>query len=79
MTEGLKDKIEIGKFTEYYPDGVLDLLQKSNCYSFATYELEQFLYGDNATRQEENKIILETDEPDVSAFFKLLVMNGAKE
>jgi hypothetical protein len=55
----------------------LDFLQEINCYGLSPSELEQFLY-DISTKVEGNKIILTTDESEVSAFFKLMLEKGAK-
>ena len=78
LTEGLKDKVKIGETTDRFPDDVLDLLRKTNCYSLAPYELEHFLYEDTVTQQKDDKIIIKTDESEVSAFFKLMITKGAK-
>ena len=77
LTEGLKDKIEIGTSYDRFGDDVMDLLRGTNCYSLGPSELEQFLY-DTHTQVEGDKIILKTNESDVSAFFKLMITNGAK-
>ena len=77
LTEGLSDKIDIGTSRDRFGDDVMDLLQKTNCYGFSPSELEQFLY-DISTKVEGNKIILTTEESEVSAFFKLMLEKGAK-
>ncbi len=77
LTEGLRDKIEIGTFRDRFGDSVIDLLRKTECYIFSPSELEHFLY-DTHTRVEGDKIILTTDELEVSAFLKLMIEKGAK-
>jgi hypothetical protein len=77
LTAGLKDKIDIGTSRDRFGDDVLDLLKETNCYSLSPSELEHFLY-DTHTRVEGDKIILKTEESEVSAFLKLMVNNGAK-
>jgi hypothetical protein len=77
LTEGLRDKIDIGTSRDRFGDDVLDFLQEINCYGLSPSELEQFLY-DISTKVEGNKIILTTDESEVSAFFKLMLEKGAK-
>lgn len=77
LTKGLKDKIDIGTSRDRFGDNVLDLLRETNCYSLSPSELEHFLY-DTHTRVEGNKMILTTDESEVSAFFKLMIEKGAK-
>jgi hypothetical protein len=77
LTEGLRGKIEIGTSLDRFGDNVLDLLRETNCYILGPSELEHFLYDIN-TRVEGDKIILTTDEFEVSAFFKLMITKGAK-
>lgn len=77
LIEGLAGKVEIGTPRERFGDDVLDLLRKTNCYGFSPIELEQFLY-DHRFQLEGDKLILTTDESDVSAFFKLMIEKGAK-
>lgn len=77
LIEGLDGKLEIGVPVNRYTDEVSDLLRKLNCYSLSPAELEQFL-SDHRVELEGDKIILTTDESDVSAFFKLMIEKGAK-
>ena len=77
LSEGLRDKIEVGKSGDRFSDDVLDLLKEKEIYNLSPSELEQFLYDTHA-RVEGDKIILTTDESEVSAFFKLMISKGAK-
>lgn len=77
LTEGLSDKIEVGKSRDRFGDDVMNLLRQTECYNLSPSDLEHFLY-DMRTRVEGDKIILTTDEIDVSAFFKLMIEKGAK-
>lgn len=77
LSEGLRDKIDVGTSGERFGDDVLNLLRETNCYIFSPSELEHFLY-DTHTHVEGDKIILTTDESEVSAFFKLMITKGAK-
>jgi hypothetical protein len=77
LTEGLEGKIEFGKSGERYSDEVLTLLTKLNCFNLAPQELEQFLYEVNVNL-DGNKIVITTEESEVSAFLKLMILNGAK-
>jgi hypothetical protein len=77
LTEKLIDKIEVGRTRNRFADDVFALLQEANIYNLGPQELEQFLY-DVSTRIEEDKLILNTDESDVSAFVKLMIVGGAK-
>ena len=76
-SEGLKDKIEVGTPVEHFSDEVLELLRGDNINTLGPSELEQFLY-DFSIQVKENKVILTTEEADVSAFFKLMITKGAK-
>jgi Family of unknown function (DUF6375) len=77
LTEKLVDKIEVGSSRDRFGEGVLDLLKEANIYTLRPLELEHFLY-DTSTRVEGDKIILTTDESEISAFIKLMIDQGAK-
>jgi hypothetical protein len=77
LSKGLSDKIDIGTSRDRFSDEVMDLLRETGCYNLSPSELEHLLY-DKRIRVEENKIILTTDEFEVSAFFKLMIEKGAK-
>jgi len=77
LTDGLKDKIDIGTHQDRFSDEVHNLLNEEKCYILTPSELEHFLY-ENDIRVEGDKIILKTEEFDVSAFFKLMIEEGAK-
>ena len=77
LTNGLYDKVDAGTSTARYSDEIAALLRKLDCFSLSPFELEQFLY-DNRINIDSNKIVITTDEDDVSAFFKLMVSRGAK-
>lgn len=77
LTEGLRDKIDVGSQRDRFDENVMKLLKKANCYILGPSELEQFLY-DIHTQVVGDKIVLTTDESEVSAFFKLMINNGAK-
>ena len=77
LSDGLKDKIDVGTVKDRFDDAVSNILREANCYILSPSELEHFLYPTNI-HVEEDKIILTTDEIEVSAFFKLMIKNGAK-
>jgi len=77
LTDKLHDKVDVGKSSDRYPDEVSNILREANCYVLSPFELEHFLY-DVSTHVEGDKIILKTDESEISAFFKLMIHNGAK-
>lgn len=69
--------LTIGHPSERYSDTMLDLLGKLNINSIGSGELEQLVYDVHIEAQE-NDLILTTDEPDISAFLKILVDKGAR-
>jgi hypothetical protein len=77
FTKELADKIEIGSPRVRYDRKTLDLLDRVNCHILSPSELEQFLY-DVESRVDKDKVIITTDESDISAFMKLMIQNGAK-
>jgi hypothetical protein len=77
LSERLREKVEIGQSGDRFSEAVLDILRETEIYSLSPSELEHFLY-DTHTRVEGDKIIVTTDEFEVSAFFKLMILKGAK-
>ncbi|MFA5164014.1 MAG: DUF6375 family protein [Candidatus Omnitrophota bacterium] len=77
LTEKLHDKVNVGKSSDRYPEEVSNVLREADCFILSPFELEHFLY-DISTHVEGDKIILKTDESEISAFFKLMVHNGAR-
>jgi hypothetical protein len=69
--------IDVGGHQTRYTDGAMKVLRDTNFYSISASELEQFA-SDVSIKQEESKLILTTDESDVSAFLKLLIERGAR-
>lgn len=63
--------------SERFSDDLRQLLRDLNLYSIGPSELEQFRY-DVSFKQEGKKLVLKTDEVDVSAFFKLMLDRGAR-
>ncbi len=59
-----------------YSDKVINLLRDVNCMSVSTQELEQFMY-DHRLSIDQNKLVIETDEIDFSAYIKLMIDAGA--
>lgn len=77
LTEKLTDKIEVGSTRDRYSDDTLSLLKEVDIYTLRPLELEQFLY-ETRIKVEGDKLILTTDESEVSAFIKLMIDRGAK-
>lgn len=72
-----KGEIVLGSPSERYGSEMLDLLGRLNIMSLGPRELEQFLY-EVSIKVEGSKVILTTEENDVSAFFKVLFDKGAR-
>ena len=60
-----------------YPGWFSQLLREINFYSIGPNEVEQFLYEVSVDR-EDNKIVVHTEETDVSALMKLMVDRGGR-
>lgn len=60
-----------------FTDTMLEFLMKTNFVSLRPEEIEQFLY-DIQVKVGGNKIVITTDEIDVSAFLKVLIQKGAR-
>ncbi len=73
MTSGDTDRTSPGR----YPEGLMGLLEKVGFYSLSPGELEQFTM-DIRSELKDEQVVITTDEPDVSAFLKLMVDKGAR-
>lgn len=62
---------------DYFPEAVMDLLKRVRFYDIAPFEIDQFRY-DVDSKLKDDKIIITTDESDVSAFLKLMINKGAR-
>jgi hypothetical protein len=60
-----------------YSDPIMELLKRVNFYDVRPGELEQFTY-DFSCRRDGDRIVISTDESDVSAFLKILIDKGAR-
>lgn len=67
----------VGQPSERYGEAMLDLLGRLNVASIDPRELDQFLY-DVSMNIEDSKIILTTEEVDISAFLKVMFDQGAR-
>lgn len=75
--EELSGTRTIGHPSERYGDAMLDLLGKLNIGSIGPSELEQFAYEVNIKAQGDD-LVLTTEELDISAFLKVMFLNGAR-
>lgn len=75
LTKSVTGKTEFS--STRYDDDILNLMQELNCHSVGPGEVEQFQY-DVRTELERNKIVITTEENDVSAFLKIMLDRGAR-
>jgi len=69
--------IVFGHHSDRYTDGMIDVLKTINFPTIGPGEVEQLGYDFSVTIEGE-KLILKTEEVDVSALLKLLISRGAK-
>jgi len=77
ITEFMTSGNTEGTSPDRYPEGLMALLEKVRFYSLSPGELEQFTMGISSELKDE-QVVITTDEPDVSAFLKLMVDKGAR-
>jgi hypothetical protein len=77
LTAFISDREDEDLGVDRYPDGVLDLLSRMKFHSVAPEEIKQFRY-DVHSEVKADKIVITTDEVDISAFLKLLIEKGAR-
>lgn len=70
------ERYSYGRNTEF-SDQIMKIMNEYRFYGLSPEELEQFCL-DVQTTQKDKTIILETDETDISAFFKLFIDRGAR-
>lgn len=69
--------IELEGKTDRFSDEVLKILQDVRIHDVAPHELEQFGY-DFGVKLDGAKVVLTTDESDVSVFLKIMLNKGAR-
>jgi hypothetical protein len=60
-----------------YPEGIIKILEEVKFHDLRPAELDQFKYGIHGTL-EGNKVVITTDESEISAIMKLLIDKGAR-
>ena len=60
-----------------YSERMMDFFKSTNMYTIKPEELEQFIY-DVRTEVENDKVVITTDESEISAFMKVLLEKGAR-
>jgi hypothetical protein len=68
-----RDDPEEARFSEQ----MLEFFKKANLWTLGPTELEQFKY-DVSIERDGDKLVLKTDESDVSGFIKLMIDKGAR-
>ncbi len=76
-TDVQKGSLVVGSPSGRFGEEMLDLLGRLNVHSVGPDELEQFAY-ETYIKVEGDKIIITTEEVDVIAFLKVLVLRGAR-
>jgi len=69
--------MDIGDPPQRFSDRILELFKQTHVYSIAPTELIQFAY-EFTVKQEGKKVVLTTQESDISAFLKVLIDHGAR-
>jgi len=77
ITEFMMDSDDDHEDTDRYSDSALALLSSLNTASLRPAELAQFRY-DISSEQKGDKVVITTDEYDVSGFLKILIDEGAR-
>ncbi len=77
LTEFITSSNDDRRGSEHYSSSDLKLLEKVGFFSVLPAELDQFRY-DISSKLVGEKIVIQTDEMDVSAFLKLLIDRGAR-
>jgi len=70
-------RLVLGEPPDRFSDEILEKLMEVNIGSIGPAEIEQLLYDVNVTRDAE-KVVITTDELDVLAFIKILLLKGAR-
>ncbi|MBK5292705.1 MAG: hypothetical protein JJE04_13625 [Acidobacteriia bacterium] len=83
LTEHVRDESQAGEIEigghhiDRFSERMLNLLRELEIYDVSPVELEQFGY-DFDVKVDGDKVVLTTDESDVSAFLKVLIDKGAR-
>ena len=77
VTELMTSTPDSDRDSRRFSDEALELLQECKVCNLAPVELEQFIYDVHPSLKGK-RIEISTDEPDLSAFMKLMVDHGAR-
>jgi hypothetical protein len=67
----------LGSASDRYSDAILDLFSRYDVAAIGPQEVDQFA-SDVSIKIEDNDLVLTTDEFDISAFLKVMVLKGAR-
>lgn len=71
------DRLKVGSRTDRFTDGMLELVRRLDAFTISPGEMEQFAY-DVSVSTEGSRVVIRTDETDISGFLKVLFDKGAK-
>lgn len=71
------DRLKVGSRTDRFTDGMLELVRRLEAFTISPGEMEQFAY-DVSVSTEGSRVVIRTDETDISGFLKILFDKGAK-
>lgn len=77
LAKELEGKIEFESSSRRFNEDVAEVLRRLNCFGLSPHELENFLF-DFRAKVDGSKLVITTEEEEVSAFLKLMVENEAK-
>lgn len=60
-----------------YPPELVALLKRLNLHNLSVHEIDQFSYDVSSTLKRD-EVIIDTNEPDISAYLKVMVDRGAR-
>lgn len=76
-TESSSGRLAYGEPPDLFSDEVLAAMTKVEIHSLGHADLEQFLYGAEV-KVDDSDVVVQTDEVDVIAYVKVLLLKGAK-
>ena len=71
------DEEDQGRSSNRYSERMMEFFKSANLYTIRPEELEQFIF-DVHTKVDNDKVVITTDESDISAFMKVLLEKGAR-
>jgi hypothetical protein len=72
------DQLQVGERADRITDGMRELLRRLDMFIIGSTEMEQFAYDVSVKVENQNQLVIKTDEADISAFLKVLIDKGAR-